>query len=101
MLLLDTKPSKHDGYESNLLKVEVSQMHIIFHPIEVLWPTTYASNVIDCGSEYNVHPLYYPQCMKLYRRNSTLNWNVVCTHNTIPNDIIVSFLLYSVAYNIL
>ena len=39
ILNYNLKPSGKDEYELDLTLLEVSQMHILFHSIKILWPT--------------------------------------------------------------
>ena len=48
--MLNIQVLLEDGYELDLIVLEVFEMHVVFHPIEISWP--------ECKPpiQYNMHP---------------------------------------------
>lgn len=45
-------------------KLKVFQIHIVFNPIKILYPTMWTFDTEYCGMVNSVHPQYFSQCFK-------------------------------------
>lgn len=45
-------------------KLKVFQIHIVFNPIKILYPTMWTFGTEYCGMVNSVHPQYFSQCFK-------------------------------------